>query len=141
MITFETIDVSSPQSTNFSHLEAWIRDVIIKENKIEGDIHYLLCSDNYLHKINLDFLQHDTLTDIITFPSTENQEVVSGEIYFSLDRIMENSEKYNVNLNNEFARVVVHGVLHLIGYNDKTEGQSKEMRFKENFYLEKLESL
>ncbi len=141
MITFNSIDISSKVEIDYSRLKKWIKFVIDEEKKLEGDIQYLLCTDSYLHKVNIDFLDHDTFTDIITFPTTNNKNIISGEIYFSLDRILENAKKFGVEYKSEFARVVVHGVLHLIGYEDKTKEQQKKMRYKENFYLEKFESM
>lgn len=135
MISFSPIDVVIPNAINFGLIGDWLKSVIKTEQKQEGEIVYLFCSDDYLVKINIDFLQHDNLTDIITFPTTDEIEIISGEIYISLDRIVDNSKKLNVELNTELYRVIVHGVLHLIGYEDKTKDQALLMREKENYYL------
>ena len=102
-----------------------------------GDIIFVFCDDNYLHKINLEFLDHDTYTDIITFDYSAGNEVVS-EIYISADRVAENAKKYNQTFENEIHRVMIHGVLHLCGYKDKLAEDKQIMRDKENHYLSLL---
>ncbi|MCP3931157.1 MAG: rRNA maturation RNase YbeY [Bacteroidetes bacterium] len=111
----------------------WIESVIKKESRQLQLIHYIFCSDNYLHKINLQYLAHDTLTDIITFPYGENP--INGEIYISIDRLHENAKKYRVPFEQELQRVMIHGVLHLCGYDDKRIEAKKQMTAKENEYL------
>lgn len=138
MISFNPIDVAIPSDINFGNISGWLKSVIKTEQKLEGEIVYLFCSDDYLVKINISFLQHDTLTDIITFPTTSELEIISGEIYISLERVVENSKKLYVELNTEMYRVIVHGVLHLIGYEDKTKKQALLMRKKENYYLKRF---
>ncbi len=98
-----------------------------------GHLHslqFVFCSDAYLHRINLEYLQHDTLTDIITFPY-QAPPLVDGEIYISLERVRENAQTYGVSFEHELQRVMAHGVLHLLGYRDKTEEEQKVMRTKE----------
>ena len=102
-----------------------------------GDIIFVFCDDNYLHKINLEFLDHDTYTDIITFDYSIGNEIVS-EIYVSVDRVSENAKKYKQTFENEIHRVMVHGVLHLCGYKDKLAEDKQIMRDKENHYLSLL---
>ena len=102
-----------------------------------GDITFVFCDDNYLHKINLEFLNHDTYTDILTFDYSVGNELIS-EIYISLDRVSENAKKYSQSFENEIHRVVVHGVLHLCGYKDQQEEDKQIMRHKENHYLSLL---
>lgn len=138
MISFNPIDVVIPNDINFGNISGWLKSVIKTEKKVEGEIVYLFCSDDYLVKINIGFLQHDTLTDIITFPTTSELEIISGEIYISLERVIDNSKRLLVELNSELYRVIVHGVLHLIGYEDKTKEQALLMRKKENYYLKRL---
>ena len=92
------------------------------------------CSDNYLLKINQDYLKHDTYTDVITFNYVE-ENVISGDIFISIDRIKENASKVGIDFNMELARVAIHGILHLIGYNDKSSEETQEIRAKEDFYL------
>lgn len=138
MISFNPIDVVIPNDINFGNISGWLKSVIKTEKKVEGEIVYLFCSDDYLVKINIGFLQHDTLTDIITFPTTSELEIISGEIYISLERVIDNSKRLLVELNSELYRVIVHGVLHLIGYEDKTKEQALLMRKKENYYLKRF---
>ena len=102
-----------------------------------GDIIFVFCDDNYLHKINLEFLDHDTYTDIIAFDYSTGNEVIS-EIYISVDRVSENAKKYKQTFENEIHRVMVHGVLHLCGYKDKLVEDKQIMRDKENHYLSLL---
>ena len=99
-----------------------------------GCLTYVFCSDPYLHKMNVEYLNHDTFTDIITFNYCENT-IISGDIFISVDRVRENALKYDVLFEDELDRVIVHGVLHLIGYNDKSKEEQAEMRGKEEFYL------
>jgi len=115
-------------------LREWLFEVIGAESKRVGEINIILCSDEYLHKINLEYLNHDTLTDIVTFDSTEDN-IISGELYISIDRIKENAKKFSTFTMNELHRVIVHGVLHLCGFGDKTEKEKELMTSKENFYL------
>ena len=116
------------------NVSRWISEVILVENCREGEINYIFCSDDYLHKINLDFLGHDTLTDIISFDYTVGKEL-HGDIYISVDRVKENASDFKVSFNDEMSRVMIHGVLHYCGYKDKSEDDKKEMRSKENHYL------
>lgn len=113
-----------------------IENILFNENKKEGDLSFIFCSDNYLLKMNNEYLQHDYYTDIITFDYTET-DIISGDIFISIDRIKENALKYNTTFENELQRVMIHGVLHLVGYNDKNEKEQKEMTEKENQYLQK----
>ncbi len=114
----------------------WISDTILEENCREGDINYIFCSDDYLHKLNVDFLNHDTLTDVISFDYSVGKEL-HGEIYISVDRVKENALDFKVSFEEEMARVMIHGVLHYCGYKDKCEADEKLMRSKEDYYLAK----
>jgi len=114
----------------------WVRNVIEEENRTLGEINYIFCSDDYLHKINVDFLNHDTLTDIISFDYTVGKQL-HGDIYISIDRVTENAKGYNVSFNDELARVMVHGILHYCGYKDKSSVEATIMRGKEDYYLSK----
>jgi len=128
------IDFSSQNDFQLRDAEskkAWVMAVILSENKLLGELEYVFCSDSFLHKINVDYLNHDTLTDIITFDYTEG-DVIAGEIYISTDRVKENAESLNLDFMDELDRVVIHGVLHLCGYGDKTREEEKEMRLKED---------
>ena len=109
----------------------WIETVILKENHQLNQLNFIFCSDAYLHQINLTYLNHDTFTDIITFPYVE-PPLVEGDIFLSIDRIEENAQIFGVTFEKELHRVIIHGVLHLCGYPDKSEAQKKKMREKEN---------
>ena len=112
----------------------WITKVIETEGCKLGEINYIFCDDEYLHKINVEFLNHDTYTDIISFDYTLGK-TINGDIYISIDRVKENAVEYNVTFEAELNRVMVHGVLHYLGIKDKTETDKIEMRNKENEYL------
>jgi rRNA maturation RNase YbeY len=113
---------------------SWLSYSIRNENKVSGDISYIFCSDEYLHKINLEHLRHNNLTDIITFDYCE-EEIVNGDLYISIERIKENAELYNNTIENELHRVMIHGIMHLCGYKDKTPEDQNVMSAKEDFYL------
>lgn len=99
-----------------------------------GDINFILCNDDYLLEINKEFLKHDFYTDIITFDYSVNK-TISGDLYISLERIRENAELYDSSFIEELVRVMIHGILHLVGYKDKTKSETKIMREKENYYV------
>lgn len=132
-ISFDSIDVnSSLESEDLT--KRWLTDVILQESKMPGDLQFFFCSDDYLLKINQDHLNHDTYTDIITFNyCVEN--IVHGEIFISTQRVEENAVTFGNSFQNELHRVIVHGILHLLDYDDKDVDQQKEMRAKEDFYL------
>ena len=111
-----------------------IKAIAEEESREVGDISFVFCDDNYLLKINKEFLDHDTYTDIITFDYSVGNEIIS-EIYVSTDRVEENAKKYKQTFENEIHRVMIHGVLHLCGYNDKLAEEKQIMRDKENHYL------
>ena len=115
-------------------ISEWISSVIASEQRKEGDINYIFCEDAYLHKLNVKFLDHDTLTDIISFDYTVGKKL-QGDIFISIERVSENAKEYRASLDNELRRVMVHGILHFCGYDDKSEDNKKIMREKENFYL------
>ncbi len=131
MIDFQFIK-TAPLSLNKS--VNWLKKVIATENKKLGEIVFVFCRDAYLLEKNIEFLKHDTLTDIITFDYCTDKKI-SGDIFISIDRIEENSKIFNVTFLNELDRVMVHGLLHLLGYKDKNKRDAKLMRFKEDFYL------
>lgn len=116
----------------------WIKKTIEKEGKKVGEIQYVFCDDYYLLEINRKFLKHDYYTDIITFPLADSKNIISGEIYISLERIEENAKLNNVLFEDELARVMIHGILHMIGYDDHTKEEKNEMREKEDYYLNLL---
>ena len=110
--------------------EQWIDAVIESEGKEPGEINYIFCDDEYLHNINMQYLNHDTLTDIISFDYCIG-DLISGDIFVSIERVQDNAKDYEVSFNEELLRVLAHGVLHYCGYNDKTENEALLMRTKE----------
>jgi rRNA maturation RNase YbeY len=121
-----------------SSITKYINSLIVNEVKERGNISVIFCSDKYLLEMNKQYLGHDYYTDIITFDYVE-QNIISGDLFISFDRIMDNAEQYDIELIREVYRVVFHGVLHLIGYNDKTEDEQKLMTEKEDFYLSEVD--
>lgn len=130
-------DVSENPELTADFYEAWLSEVVAVENKKLGDITLIFCSDDYLLKVNQEYLEHDYYTDIITFDYSED-DFLSGDLFISFDRVKENAGINNVSFFNELNRVVVHGVLHLCGYKDKSEEEEKLMREKENEMLDLL---
>lgn len=124
-----------PESVNTDYT-AWLEEIILSEEKKPGDINYIFCDDDYLLKVNQDYLQHDYYTDIITFDYVKGR-TISGEIFVSLQRISDNASTLSKNYEEELRRVLAHGILHLCGYKDKTEEEEKQMRGKEDHYLAK----
>ena len=115
---------------NEEQFSSWLSDVIISENKHEGEINYIFCDDDYLLEINQQYLNHDTLTDIISFDYSIGNDL-HGDIFISIDRVRENAQDYDVAFQDELKRVMVHGVLHYCGYKDKSDDDEKLMRQKE----------
>ena len=113
---------------------SWLSEVCSKEGKVLSEISIVFCSDNYLLDINRKFLDHDYYTDVITFDYVEDLNII-GDILISIDRVRDNAQGLGVTFNNELKRVIVHGVLHLLGYKDKSEEEELLMRSKEDFYL------
>jgi len=120
---------------NKTKLRKWIESTINQNQSKLISLNYIFTSDNYLLEINKNYLNHDTLTDIITFDQSSKKNFIEADIYISIERIKENSETYNISFMDELHRVMIHGVLHLLGYKDKTGEDKKEMRKKENHYL------
>ncbi|WP_442787104.1 rRNA maturation RNase YbeY [Flavobacterium suncheonense] len=111
--------------------ENWISRVIVSESKELGEISYIFCDDEYLHKINVEYLNHDTLTDIISFDYSEGK-ILQGDIFISVERVRDNAKDFSVSFEEELKRVMIHGVLHYCGYKDKSEADEKRMRAKED---------
>jgi rRNA maturation RNase YbeY len=116
-------------------IREWIKKSADNEDFMIGSLNYIFTSDNILIQLNKEYLQHFTLTDIITFDLSEKEGELSGDIYISIDRAKENAREYKVSLKNEVGRLMIHGVLHLMGYKDKTPEEKEQMRAKEEFYL------
>ncbi|TRX40365.1 rRNA maturation RNase YbeY [Flavobacterium restrictum] len=112
-------------------IASWLSAVIVSENKKEGEINYIFCDDEYLHKINLEYLNHDTLTDIISFDYSMGNEL-NGDIFVSIERVVDNAADFKVSFEAELKRVLVHGILHYCGYKDKGEVDELLMRSKED---------
>lgn len=128
MISFNyEIDFSIDDEDKYT---TWIESIIESEDFITGEINYIFCSDVYLHKINVEYLDHDTYTDIISFDYTEGK-VISGDIFISIDRVRDNAFELGVLFSEELLRVMSHGILHYCGYLDKTDKEQRTMRSKE----------
>lgn len=130
MINFYNEDVSRPK-LKYLLLKKWIKEIVLSNNFKIGTVSIVFCSDTYILKINNDFLNHDYFTDIITFNYNE-LNILSGDIFISLDTVKTNSLQYSTSYENELLRVIIHGILHLIGFNDKSESDLLEMRSKED---------
>jgi len=131
IFNYEEIDFSLQ---NEKLIINWINKTILEEHKEIGNISYIFCNDKYLLDINKQYLNHDYFTDIITFDYTED-DIISGDIFISIDTIETNTKEFKTTFVDELHRVIIHGILHLVGYNDKTDEQQKEMTEKENYYL------
>jgi len=118
-------------------LAEWINDCIKNEEHRLEEINYIFCDDEYLYKLNVEFLNHDTLTDIISFDYSVGK-IIQGDVFISVERVMENALDFSVPFLDELHRVMIHGVLHYCGYKDKTPKETVIMREKENFYLKRL---
>jgi len=132
MINFHT-------ETNFKLKDSkshalWIANAIVEMKKEVGEINYIFCDDDYLLKMNREFLEHDTYTDIISFDYSE-EKLLSGDIFISVERVIENAKEFKVSFDKELQRVLIHGVLHFAGFNDKTTAEKEEMREQENKYI------
>tara|TARA_B100000927_G_scaffold269122_1_gene244372 strand:+ start:88 stop:501 length:414 start_codon:yes stop_codon:yes gene_type:complete len=119
---------------NEESISNWVAVSIKKLSFREGDISVIFCSDDYLKQININYLNHDYYTDIITFDYSDNK-IISGDLFVSIDRVKENAEINNENFNKEICRVIIHGILHLCGYKDKTSKEKEEMRKLEDSFL------
>ena len=127
---------NSFQLTNESNIKKWIKECIIEEGFLSGEINVIFCDDEYLLQQNINYLNHNTFTDIITF-NYNKENLISGDLFISTDRVIENAKKFNVTFDHELKRVIIHGVLHLLSYNDKTDEEQVKMRERENYYLTK----
>ena len=139
MIHFHTEDIKFVFK-NKTEIKQWITSVAKGKKRKVGDLSFVFCSDDFLLRLNKEYLNHDTLTDIITFDYSkdDNQLPISGDIYISIDRIRENAIKFNKSFENELHRVIIHGTLHLLGYADKTKAAKLEMTKQEDIALKLL---
>ena len=133
MIQFCSEDITFSLKEKLKH-KAWLNEVAKQEGKKILELSYVFCSDDYLLKINQEYLNHDTLTDIVTFDNSEDPKKIEGDIFISIDRIKENGEKLGTS-ETELERVMVHGLLHLLGYKDKKKEDKALMTEKEDFYI------
>ncbi|NMH89654.1 rRNA maturation RNase YbeY [Flavivirga algicola] len=122
---------------NETEVSNWILNTISEEAHKLEEINYVFCDDEYLHKLNVEFLNHDTLTDVISFDYSIGKRI-QGDIFISIERVKDNAKDFSVSFEEELNRVIIHGVLHYCGYKDKTDADAKIMRAKENHYLEQL---
>lgn len=128
----EDIDFQLP---NPDIVRMWIHDTIREEGSTLDNLNFIFCSDEYLYQLNVEYLQHDTYTDVITFPYSDDS--VEGDIFISVERTRDNAQDFGVSPMHELHRVIIHGVLHLIGYDDHSDEDEAAMRAKENHYLAK----
>ncbi len=133
----EDIDFTLP---NKNYIKSWIINAIKNENYVPGEINFIFTSDKYLLNLNKQYLSHNYFTDIITFNDVQGN-IVNGDIFISLETVKNNSLRFGVSFEEELSRVMIHGIMHLIGYDDQTEEQKSEMRKKENEYLDRLRNL
>lgn len=119
-------------------IRKWINETVSEENKKIKEISFIFCSDNYLLEINREYLQHDYYTDIITFDNSESKSTIESDIFISIDRVKENAEKLEISFFYELKRVIIHGILHLCGYGDKTKEEESRIRAKEDYYLKNI---
>jgi rRNA maturation RNase YbeY len=113
----------------------WIKNILYDESFVDENINYIFCSDKYLHELNLEYLDHDTFTDIITFDNSEAEGNIEADIFISIDRVRENATNLDKPLEEELQRVMIHGLLHIMGYGDKSESEKRVMREKEDACL------
>ena len=133
MVQFCTEDITFSLKEKLKH-KAWLNEVAKQEGKRILELTYVFCSDDYLLQINQEYLNHDTLTDIVTFDNSEDPKRIEGDIFISIDRVKENGEKLGTK-ETELKRVMVHGLLHLLGYKDKKKEDKATMTKKEDFYI------
>lgn len=133
-IEFYSEDVEFSLS-NPEQVADWIASIVEQHEYELANLTYIFCSDDYLHQINVEYLDHDTLTDIITFDNADEEGVIESDIFVSIDRVRDNAHTLGIPFEDELHRVLIHGVLHLLGYNDKTEEQEAQMRKQEDSCL------
>lgn len=136
MISFfnEDVDFKVPQPRK---TKDWLKGIIEAEGYKLNQLNYIFCSDEYLLNVNRQYLGHDFYTDIITFDNSEVEDKIEGDIFVSIERVQENAQELSKSFEEELRRVLAHGILHLVGYDDIEDDQELEMRNKEDFYLSK----
>lgn len=135
-VSFHVEDLADFQAPDEKRITDWLLAVALAENVPFREVQYIFCSDEYLRDVNVEYLNHDYYTDIITFPYAD--DAIHGDLFISVDRVQDNAQTLQVPFEQELHRVMVHGVLHLAGYGDKTEADAALMRTKENQYIEML---
>lgn len=135
IIHFEDIDHFK---LDVDEITTWLNHVAKSENYVLQEVNIIFCSDNYLLHVNKEFLAHDYYTDIITFDNSENKGTIISDIFISVERVRENAQQFKITFQEELHRVMVHGLLHLVGYNDKNDVEKRMMKEKENSYLSLL---
>ena len=133
-INFFTEDINYTLKQK-AKIRLWIIATIKEEGYNLEELNFILCSDDYLLRINQDYLQHNDYTDVITFDNAEGFKMIMGDVFISVDRIKENAKQFKSNMETELCRVMIHGTLHLLGYKDKTKAAKTEMTAKEDYYL------
>lgn len=119
----------------------WLKSIALSESFLITELNYIFCSDDYLHQMNVDYLNHDTYTDIITFDNSEEETKIEGDVFISVDRVRENAAKHNITEELELSRVISHGLFHLMGYKDKSKQEALKMRSKEEYAIELFDKL
>ena len=137
MISFFTEEISFKLKDK-AKIKKWIKGICINNSKKPGDINFIFCDDEYLLEINKNYLNHDFYTDIITFDQSENEHQIDADIYISIDRVTENAQKNSAEFTTELHRVMIHGILHIIGWADKSENDKIKMRLAEDAALDIL---
>lgn len=130
-VSFFSEDISFSYPFAVNQLTSWMKVLAQHHGVTLHELNYIFCKDEYLHKINLEYLNHDTYTDIITFDQSEEDDQIQGDIYISIERVKENAATFNTTFENEWLRVIAHGFLHLVGFGDKSEEEAILMREKE----------
>ncbi|MFA6403560.1 MAG: rRNA maturation RNase YbeY [Salinivirgaceae bacterium] len=133
MIHFFEEDISRPK-LDYDSISIWVQSVVESKGFVLADVSYIFCSDEYLYKLNKEYLNHVYYTDIITF-NYNDEKFISGDLFISVDRVLENAKNLEIENNQEFLRVMIHGILHLLGYDDKFNEEQKTMRLEENKYI------
>ena len=139
-IWFNSIEVRDPLRGIKKVSKEWIKAIIKEENRKLGAVNFVFCTDDYLLKMNKEFLNRNYLTDVISFDLKQENEI-SGDIFISIERIQENAKKYGVTFLEELIRVMAHGLLHLIGYNDQNAEEKRDMSLKEDYYLDRMKRI